>query len=426
MKDIIAVSLLAYLAIGQLSASEDVSLGSEKEYNVHSIRKAVDAVGKIEEKDVSMVDSFRRMFTQGKVSGQVRAMYDGYNQEAMGVDDAYSTAIGGILKYELAEFKGFNAGVAVYASHNLPFATGSETRQIDELSSVSGSYTEMAEAYVNYKYEDFNFRAGRQVLDTPLADSDDRSMIQNTFNAYVLSYSNSGFEFMVGNIQSWQGVDAGLDEPWLDTGSNGTNFGGVSYNDGLELGAWYYNVTNQTNAAYLELGGNYELNKNMNLHAMAQYLDEKELSGSAIAADIYGAMVEFVAYDLGFGFAYNKSDKKAGRNSFSGFGGGTLFTSMDTMILDEIANDRDAASYVANVNYSFDNFGFLYAYGDFDGNKNGADEKAHVVEQDVSVEYNVNDEFLVSAIYVISQDKESVPKTGYDWQRAEIIVNYNF
>ena len=414
------------MAIISLHASEDVVVKNEQRDSIHSVREAEDSVGKIAEKDVSTVDSFKRMFNEGKVSGRVRAMYDGYNQEAIGVDDSYATSIGGILKYELADYKGFNAGVAVYTANNVSFATGSGAKLTTELSSTSGSYTEMAEAYLNYKYEDFNFRAGRQVLDTPLADGDDRSMIQNTFNAYVLSYAYLGFEFMAGNIQSWQGVDADLDLGWSDTGSDGTNFGGVSYSDGLELGVWYYNITKQTNAAYVEFGGSYDLDEHTNFHAMVQYLDEKELSASAIAADIYGAMLEITVHDFGFGLAYNKSEKKAGRQSFSGFGGGTLFTSMNTMILDEIANDRDAASYVAGVNYGIGDFGFLYAYGDFEGNKDGAGVKAHIVEQDIGLEYGVNEDLLVSAIYVISQDKEFDAKTSYDWQRAEVIVNYNF
>ena len=397
MKNIVNVSLLVCLVGGLLNASDDVT-----------------------------TSGLKNMFRDAKVSGNVRIMHDGYNQEEIGADNTYSTAIGGILKYELADFKGFNAGVAVYTSNNVSFATGNGTKQTTELSSTAGSYAQMTEAYLNYKYEDFNLRAGRQVLETPLANADDRSMIQNTFNSYVLSYSYSGFEFMAGNIQTWQGVDADLDLGWSDAGSKGTNFGGVSYSDGLELGVWYYNVAKLTNAAYVEIGVSYDVNKNMNAHVMLQYLNEKELSESAIGADIYGALVEVTAYDVGMILAYNKSVKKVGRNSFSGFGGGALFTSMNTMIVDEIADDRAVGAYVAGASYSIGDFGFLYAYGDFDGGNNGANVQARIVEQDMGFEYNVNEELLVSAIYVLSEDKESSPKTGYDWQRAQVMLNYNF
>ena len=56
----------------------------------------------------------------------------------------------------------------------------------------------MAEAYINYKYDTLNFRAGRQVLNTPLADSDDICMIQNTFEAYVATYN-----LWSGNLNSY-------------------------------------------------------------------------------------------------------------------------------------------------------------------------------------------------------------------------------
>ena len=411
------------LMINTFANAEELS---EKRDRIHSVRKVVDSVGKIENKEVSMTDSFKHMFSDGKVSGQVRTMYAGYNQKEAGAEDTYATAIGGILKYELAKFKGFNAGVAVYTSHDMAFATGSGTEQNSELSSGSESYTEMAEAYLNYEYKDLNLRVGRQVIDTPLVDSDDIRVIQNTFNAYVLSYNYGGFEFMAGNLQSWQGVDAGLDDAWQDIGSNGANFGGVTYNDGLELGVWYYNITSRLNAAYVEFGGNYDLNKDMQIHAMLQYLHETELDNSGFGADIYGAMLEFVAYDIGFNLAYNKADKKTGLESFSGNGGGSMFTSMDTMIIDDITQDREVNAYVAGISYSIDDVGFLYAYGDFDGDADSLNVKAHIVEQDIGFEYNMNDEFLVSAIYVLSEDKEFNAKTTNDWNRIQVMVNYNF
>ncbi|MFK5936912.1 MAG: hypothetical protein QM497_00815 [Sulfurimonas sp.] len=413
---------LSLLLVSLINAQEV----TQKRDRINSVRKVVDSVGKIEKKDISMVDSFKHMFTDGKVSGQVRTIYAAYNQKEAGAQDTYATAIGGILKYELAEFKGFNAGVAVYTSHDIAFATGSGVKQNSEISSTSGDYTEMAEAYINYEYEDLSLRVGRQVLDTPLADSDDIRMIQNSFNAYVLSYNYAEVEFMAGNIQSWQGTDAGLDDAWQDIGSNGANFAGLAYNDGLEFGVWYYNITSKLNAVYFEFGGSYELNKDMQIYAMTQYLNEKELNSSGFAANIYGAMFEFVAYDIGFNVAYNKADKKTGLASFSGTGGGSLFTSMDTMIIDNIAIDREADAFVAGLSYTYDDFNFLYAFGDFNGDADSSNVKAHIVEQDIGFEYNVNDEFLIAALYVLSEDKESSAKTADDWERVQVIVNYNF
>lgn len=422
MKIILKISLIVCVVLNSLYAE----VADEKRDRVHSVRQVVDNIGKLEEKDISMVDSFKHMFTDGKISGQIRTISIAYKQKELGVEDTYATAFGGILKYELAEFNGFNAGAAVYTSHDINFATGDGVKHNNELSSSAGDYTEMAEVYINYKYNDFNLRVGRQLIDTPLADSDDIRMIQNTFNAYTLTYNFAGVDFMLGHLKSWQGYDADLDTPWNKTGQDGTNLVGASYIDGLEFNLWYYNIAKNLNAFYIDTGFEYAFSDEYLLHLMAQYLHESELDNSGIGADIYGALVEFVAYDIGFNIAFNKSNKQEGKQTFSGNGGGSMFTSMDTSIIDDFANDRDVLALVAGIVYSYNNFNFLYAYGDFNGDKNSVGQKEHKVEQDVSIEYNVNDEFLVSAVYASVYDKEYSAKTQNDWNRVQVMVNYNF
>ncbi|ADN08572.1 hypothetical protein [Sulfurimonas autotrophica] len=423
MSNIIKVSIFCLSLFTALAAAEQ-EIGEDK--RLHSVRENIDKEAVMEVKEVSVTDNLKHMFKDAKVSGQIRAMYAGYEQKEQNVDNNYATALGGKLKYELAQLQGFNAGVAFYTSHDLNFASGDNTYHNNELSSSDGSYTQTAEAYLNYKYQDFNFRAGRQVLDTPLADSDDIRMISNSFEAYVATYNYNGFEFMAGNIQSWQGYDAGLDTPWEKTGKNGTNFGGVAYNNVWELNLWYYNITDVVNAFYFDGGIEYNINKDILIHAMVQYLDENELALSGYESTIYGAMAEFVSHGVSVGIAYNKSFGTQSKMSFSGFGGGTLFTSMDTLILDDIADDRDTHSLVPSIGYEIQNFSFLYAYGDFKGDADSLGKKAHIIEQDVSLEYNVNDEFLVACVYAMQEDKANSVKTDHDWNRFQLMVNYNF
>lgn len=424
MRKLLNISLVACLAISVTYAQE-----TEGERDrIPSVKKAIGTVGVTEQKEVSAVDKFKQMFADGKVTGQIRTVYAGYNQKEDNSIDTYATAIGGQLKYELASLNGFNAAVAFATSQDMSFATGdrSDGKQNDEISSSAGNYTELSEAYLNYKYEDFNFRAGRQMIDTPLADSDDIRMISNTFEAYIASYEIENFSFMAGNLQKWQGTDAGLDDAWVDTGVDGTWFGGLTYSDVVEFNAWYYNVSEATNAFYTDVAMDYEINDDFSIHGGVQYLNESELKDSGIEADIYGAMVEFVAYDLGFNLAYNQSNKKTAKTSFSGFGGGSMYTSMDTMIIDEITQDRDATAVVAGLSYALGDFNLLYAYGDFIGDENSAGDKAHIVEQDIGFEYSFSDEFLVAAIYVLEEDRESSAKTDSDWERFQVMVNYNF
>lgn len=383
----------------------------------------------IADENIKEVSSVNKMFEDGTISGEIRSMYAGYNLEKAGENDIYATAIGGHLKYELAELNGFSAAAAFAISHDIGFATGDEgVKQNPELSSSDGEYTVLREAYINYNGGDFNFRAGRQIIDTPLADSDDIRMIANTFEAYVASYQLSNFSFMAGNLQKWQGYDAGLESGWTRTGEDGTWFGGVSYADDIaQANAWYYNITKLTNAAYFDLVLGYEINSDISLSAGVQYLNESEISRSATEADIYGAMAEVSAYGFTFCAAYNDSKKKTDSGSFSGFGGGTLFTSMDTMILDEITYDRDAEATLISMSYEIDKLTLSYAYGDFDGDADGLGDRAHIVEQNIGVEYSViKDKLLVSAIYVEQEDRESPSKTDNDWSRLGFMVAYSF
>ena len=417
MQKILSFSFITSILISSILYAENEE--SLKRDRIHSVRKVVDQVGKIETKEISEVDKFRKMFSEGSVSGQLRIMY----AESPEAQKLYTTATGGIIKYELAEYHGFNAGAAVYTSYDMPFLSGSGTKRYTDLSSSNENHTDMSEAYINYKYADFNIRVGRQVIDTPLADSDDIRMIQNSFEAYIATYKFAGLEFMAGYLQKWHGVDAVLDNDWTPAGENGTNFGGVTYSDVLEFSAWYYNIPKMTNAAYIDLGLEYPINKDFLLHLGAQYLNETELEKSGTAASIYGALVELVAYDIGFNLSFNKSQRRVGKETFSGFGGGTLYTSMDTSILNDITADRDALAIVTGFSYEINKVGLLYAYGDFSGKANSLGQKEHRVEQDIGAGYNFNDEFIASIIYANLQDKENPSDS---WNRIQAMLNYNF
>jgi hypothetical protein len=424
MDKLLHVSLITSLVVATSYAKDETAQVRER---IPSVKKVVGNIGKTEDKEISTVDQFKHMFSDAKITGQIRAMYAGYDYKDATQTDTYASAFGGGLKYELASLYGFNGAVAFKTSQDIGFISGEDEKHNPELSSSKGNYTDISEAYINYNYRDFNFKAGRQTLDTPLADSDDIRMIMNTFEAYMATYSFNGFHFLAGNIQKWQGYDAGLDDGWVKAGKDGANVAGVSYEDEIvKFGAWYYNISKLSDIFYTDLHVNYRFDKDFSIHAAVQYLKENELENSTVEAEIYGGMVEFVAFGLGFNFAYNNSSAKQGKASFSGTGGGTLFTSMDTMILDEIAIDRDASSMVAGLSYTIEGFSLLYAYGDFKGDENTMAQKAHIVEQDIGCGYNVDDEFIVAAIYVLEEDRENSSYSENDWNRLQVMINYNF
>ncbi|WP_321777571.1 hypothetical protein [Sulfurimonas sp.] len=427
MKIVLKACIMGLLLINtSLIAQQKNEL--EPRHRVKSVKAAVGSFAQSEEKEILKTNNFKDMFTKGSVSGQLRSVYAGYQQKKNSNNDTYATAVGGELKFELASYNGFGGGVAFITSNDVSGLTGNRTegKNNNELSSSSGQYTQLSEAYISYNYKDLTLIAGRQILETPLADSDDIRMIKNTFEAYVAKYNYVDIEFIAGNIVSWQGVDADLDDPWHRTTKDGTVFGGMTYQKTLEFNAWYYNFSNITNAFYVDAGINYVINKDMNLHATLQYLNESELNNSGYEAEIYGALVELVTYGIGFNLAYNKSNKKTDKHSYSGTGGGTIFTSMDIMILDNITKDRDASAVVCGISYDVKNWKFLYAYGSFSGEADGAGQKAHIIEQDIGFEYQMSKEFFIGAIFVMQEDKENSLSSDDDWTRMQVMLAYNF
>jgi hypothetical protein len=431
----IAMSLLVLNTLGAtlLSANEEIHRDRQ-----HSVKQLIGEVAKSEQKEMSVVDEFRHMFADGKVTGQIRSMYMQYNEK--NTQNTYATALGGMLKYELAEFKGFGGGVAFRTSNDINALSGEGVHQNSELSGPSKSYTTVAEAYLSYTYEQFSARAGRQSFDTPLADTDDIRMIPNSFEAYTLLYEAEQYTVMLGHFDRWQGGDAGLENKWSKTGKDGVNFGGLSFEgELLEANGWVYNFSNASqediaagsdangnNSYYVDLGIHYHFTKEIYMHAVAQYLQQKELDNSGVAAEIYGATVELVFDGLGLNIAYNESAKKAGKHSFSGYGGGTLFTSMDAMILDEITEDRRAYAWVGGVSYALGEVNFLYAYGDFSGDADSSGAKAHITEQNIGCEYTHNDELTVAALYVIDKNKAYPQSQDFNNDNFRLLVAYNF
>ena len=424
MKKVIQLSLLVSCLVSILLAE------GEHRDRLHSVKEAIGSVSKVQQKELDLVDGFAHMFEDGKVTGQVRSMYSGVNYT--NAQDIYATAIGGFLKYELAQYKGFSAGVEFVTSQDLDFVSGDGLKRDPNLSSLDGDYTQVSEVYLDYKYDTFHFRGGRQSIETPLADSDDIRMVANSFEAYIADYEVSNFSFQAGYLVAWQGSDAGLEDPWSTTGKDGTYLAGVSYSNALiDASLWYYNINGESgdgvanNSYYGDIVGHYHITKDIFVHAGLQYLQQDELDKSGVSSSIYGATTELVVYNLGLNIAYNKASKRQGKQSFSGFGGGTLFTNMDSMILDAITVDREADAVVAGVSYELGDFNFLYAYGDFKGDVDSNGVKEHIVEQNVGISYEHND-FTLGAIYTQDDDKEDTLSNDGDWNNIRVLLAYNF
>ena len=53
-------------------------------------------------------------------------------------------------------------------------------------------------------------------------------------------------------------------------------------------------------------------------------------------------------------------------------------------------------------------------------------QKEHIVEQNIGLEYTLNDRLFLSAIFVYEEDKENIAKTQNDFDRMQLMIAYNF
>lgn len=385
------------------------------------------------------VGSLSQMFSDGKISGQIRLGYTATQTKVEDEKDTSVTAAGGQLKYETGSLMGLSFGVAMQTSHSIDALSGKNKKYNNELASSKKAYTELAEAYLNFSYEEFDFRGGRQLIDTPLADSDDIRMTPHTFEAYIVSYTfkDLGLGLIAGNILSWQGIDSEYNNvqknTWAKTGADGTRLGAITYaSNYIDASLWYYDVTKMTTAIYTDITGTIPINKDSEIILSAQYLTEQEQKDSGVYSNVEGSIIGLMAeanfYDVTAKAAYNKVSVKSGKSIFEGFGGGSSYTNLDTLTAGALHTGTygDGSSYMFGLDYEIADFTFFGAYGDYTADDIG-NGKAHVTELNIGVEYEYNDgEADIALIYVIGEDKEESTKTEFDNNRIQVVLNYNF
>ncbi|MFY9142138.1 OprD family outer membrane porin [Sulfuricurvum sp.] len=149
-------------------------------------------------------DNFEDIFTEGKVSGQLRAFwYDG--QRDLRIDRTALT-LGGILSYQTAPISGLNAGVSFFSSNGVTSLSDMpESGQTHNLNLDGSSINTLGEAYLQYKAGDTSIKVGRQRLDLPLANDYYNRMLPNSFEALSLeNRSMKNMVFKAAYITGWK------------------------------------------------------------------------------------------------------------------------------------------------------------------------------------------------------------------------------
>ncbi|QSZ41469.1 outer membrane porin, OprD family [Sulfurimonas aquatica] len=426
------------------------------------------------------------MFSQGKTSGQIRefSVDREYQGSAGNTTHRRANAVGGHLKFETADFKGFTFGTALYTTNG--FLNDTDYTNESKVDATlfgpgNGNLSFVGEAYLNYKHENTNFKAGRQTLETPMAGGDDARMIRNLFEAYMLTNTDiKGVTLTAGHIAGFsQGTfgrvyNAGADSAnallavtggysYVDTKNNvgqfvnmgtyavgkktdGVSVASVVYTDikNLKLQLWDYYAHDLMNVVYGQADYSWTclLNKDVKPYVAGQFIKEDNV-GDDLAGDVngfywaakLGAKVEnFNAY-----IAYSQTTENTAAEAAAGgtanailtpWGGMSAFT--QGMVTRHMYLAGTKASKIA-ASYNWKGFGpnlsTLAYYTSFDMHENsgyGIERTATEAGYDIIYypEAVKNLQLRTRANFPRTFAEGTSGTTG--WSEYRLIVNYNF
>jgi len=299
-------------------------------------------------------------------------------------------SLGGKLAISTKAIEGISA-TATFLTTNALFGKDNERSFLD---SNANSYSIVGEAYLQGNFSNTIIKAGRQILDTPYADSDDIGMIPNSFEGYTLiNHDLEDTRIVLASLEKWAGFDAPQSEKFskMQTSGDPVLTAGLIY-EGLEnttLQAWHYSL-DDADFNYAELS--YEADT----FSMALQYTEQGKDNSAYGMRL-GANVE----GLSLVTAYNKVEGVV----VNGFGGGPFFSSSEDHTIAE-ENNQEAILY--GVEYSLGRVTFGATHLNLDIGEN---------ETDYLATFQVNKNHTLDLIYSDMYD---------DGNRLEFFANYQF
>jgi len=133
------------------------------------------------------------VFQNGEVSGQIRLFYIDRDYDGKVTKHRSALSVGGRLKYETGEYRGFSAAAGFHTTNdlgikadNLPGSYQDPSLFADE-DGKTKPYTILSEAYLKYKRGKNILKIGRQAINTPMARTHDVRMIRNYYEGYYFT-----------------------------------------------------------------------------------------------------------------------------------------------------------------------------------------------------------------------------------------------
>ncbi len=353
------------------------------------------------------------------ISALYGADFNGYLQLGYQHDDKGNTdiALGSKLGYLSSDFSGLKFAFTIYASTALNSHDGAG---IPFFNSNNNSYAILNEAYIKGSWSNTEIKAGRQILDTPFADSDDLGMVPNSFEAVKIenkTIPNTTLTALFLNKMS--GVDAKIPEKFNKiNGNRGVWVLGAAYSgiENLELSGWYYRINKADIDKIYYLEANYK-NKiaDFDYTLAAQYALQHYKN--AASAKVFGISTSLGYNGINIFASYNKSNDNKASN---GFGGGPFFTSAEHLTIAEGGKNAKAYMFGAEFDASAIGLeGLIFSVGKLTlKSENGIKS----TELDISANYSFNDNLELSAVY--SKVKERINEDKFD--NTRVFLTYKF
>ncbi len=367
---------------------------------------------------------------------QIRAGYIMQNNKGgLNEEDSKAFALGGHLGIKSERIKGFLLEAEFYTVRSLGL-NNSDPQKInpDFFDADKSGFTVLSKAYIDYTYKNTKIKIGRQLIDTPHADSDDIRMMPNYFNAYMLINKDiPNVTLTLGKIDKMAGWENGTnpskftkisDILGIEEDTEGIYLASAIYEkENFNFQIWYYDLDKIANVFYLESGYKIALNP-IDLSVSLQYdkaQDRKEALLGKVDSSTWGAALQIDYKNISLMGAYNKDSGDTGPFQSDTFGGGAFFTSLEDQTIDGMGEKGEA--WVLGAMSSMDDFvkglSLGAIYGEFQ-----AREKTNynTSELDIIAEYSYKN-ISLSGVYAKIDDK-TVLNEDYDIFR--IIVNYDF
>ena len=363
---------------------------------------------------------------------QIRAGYINQNNKgSLTEPDNDAFAIGGHIHLSTERKWGFKLEGELYTVQDLGLLNNDPNKvNPDFFDKEKSGFSLLSQALISYKYKNSELKIGRQLIDTPHADSDDIRMIPNYFMAYLFTNKDiDNLTLTLGKINQMAGWENGKDSSKfikisdtfdVNEDTNGIYLASAVYEkDNYTLQTWYYDIDEIADVFYLEAG--YEFSADFINCSLGVQYDAANDRGKKLLGEVdsstWGVSLELNYQNLTILTAYNEDNGNSG--AFGSLGGGAFFTSLEDQTIDAI--EESGKSWIVGSNLQINNnFQIGAVYGKFQADNK---ENYNTSEIDIVAEYSLKDKISLSAVYASIDDKTN---SNLDYDIFRIIANYNF